>query len=105
MGYLCYLDQPSDLVVINVNGAHVVVWDGIICIGSTIKYRVEITQVNGSVPTEVVMTSSTESTLPTIQPNIEYRVSVTAVVSTCSSNPAITHFMSEFEGTSNLVTA
>ena len=82
------------------NGAHTLVWDGITCIGATIQYRIEITQVNGSVPTEVLMTSTTESVLPTIQPNIEYRVSVTAIASTCSSNPAVTYFIPELEGTS-----
>lgn len=89
-------------MVINVNGAHVVVWDGITCNGATIKYRVEITRVNDSVSTEVIMTSTTETTLPVLQPNTEYSVSVKAVASTCSSIPAVTRFMSEFEGKSCL---
>lgn len=82
------------------NGAHVVVWDGITCNGATIKYRVEITPVNDSAYTEVIMTSTTETTLPVLQPNTEYSVSVTAVASTCSSSPAVTRFTSEFEGKS-----
>ena len=87
-------------MVVNANGAHVVVWDGITCAGVTIKYRVEITQVNDSVSTEVIMASTTETILPVLQRNTEYRVSVTAVASACSSNPAVTYFMSEFEGKS-----
>jgi hypothetical protein len=97
---LCNQDQPSDLVVINVNGAHVAVWSGITCTGATINYRVEIAQVNNSVITEVIMTSNTETTIPVLQSNAEYSVSVTALTSTCSSNPAITSFVSEFEGKS-----
>ena len=91
-------DQPSDLVVITVNGAHVAVWNGITCTGTTINYKVVITQVNDSVSTQVILTSITEMTLPALQPNTEYSVSVTAVASTCSSASAVTTFMSEFEG-------
>ena len=97
---VCNQDQPRDLVVINVNGAHVAVWSGITCIGATINYRVEITQVNASLFTEVIMTSATEVAIPVLQPNAEYRVSVTAVTSTCFSNPAITFFVSEFDAES-----
>ena len=91
-------DQPSDLVVITVNGAHVAVWNGITCTGTTINYKVVITQVNDSVSTQVILTSITEMTLPALQPNTEYSVSVTTVASTCSSASAVTTFMSEFEG-------
>ncbi len=98
---LCNQDQPSDLVVINVNGAYVAVWSGNTCAGANINYRIEITQVNNSVITEVIMTSNTETTIPVLQSNAEYSVSVTALTSTCSSNPATTSFVSEFEGKSS----
>ena len=83
------------------NGAYVAIWNGITCVGATINYRVEITQVNDSVFTEVIMISTTETTLSALQPNTEYSVSVRAVASTCSSTPAVTSFMSELEGKSS----
>lgn len=98
--FLCNQDQPSDLVVIYVNGVHVALWNGNGCTGATVNYRVEINQVNDSESTDVLLTSATETTLPVLQPNTEYSVSVTAFTSTCSSNPALTSFMSEFEGKS-----
>ena len=84
-------DQPTDVFVVN---AERIVWGGTTCAGAAISYRVEITRLNDTQPIDVIMTDFNEAVLPVpnLVPNQDYTISVTAVGSTCSSDPAVTSF-------------
>ena len=83
------VDQPSNVTV---NDGSTIIWNG--CIGAI--YRVVVTPINDSEPVASKnVTLSTTTTIPNLEPNQEYSVSVTAIGTLCTTNSATTRFIAQ----------
>ena len=89
-------DQPGKITV--TNGAQIV-WNGPACVGSAITYRIDVTRNDdGESEGDITITSETTAIVSNLQPNQEYTVSVTAVGSSCASDPATKNFTAQAGG-------
>ena len=86
-----FLDKPGNLTV---SEGTQIDWNGPACVGSAITYRVEITRISdGDFERITTITGDTSIIVSNLQPNQEYTVSVSAVGSSCTSDPATKSFM------------